>query len=143
MRPRFAFALAVALMALACSSLQPAKIQVGDRCYSCKQPIQDLKLAVAYIDQQNSQYPFRSPMCMAKFLKDHPTEKGVVFVTDHNSGNLFEAEKAWFVSVAIPKADGYGNEPNYFAFRDVHDAEKANTTGAPLQRWAAIVAAAH
>ena len=142
MKPRY-YALVVALLVVACSSIRPAPVQVGDRCYGCRQPIQDAKIAAEMIDPQGAPFPFDSPRCLAKYLKAHPAEKGLFFVTDHNSGYMFEADKAWFVSVAIPSPDGRGTEPNYFAFRNVHDAEKANTTGAPLVRWGAIVASAN
>ena len=142
MKPRYA--LMVALLAVACSSLQPAKIQVGDRCYACRQPIQDVKIAAALIDEQHAQFPFRSPRCLAQYLHEHPTDKGgIAFVTDYKTGYMLEANKAWFVSVAIPSPDGRGTEPNYFAFRNVHDAEQANTTGAPLQRWGTLVSNAN
>ena len=141
MKPRYAL-FVVALLVVAGSSIRPAKVQVGDRCYGCRQPIQDLKIAAAMIDQNGGQYPFDSPRCLAKYLHDHPTDKSLAFVTDYKSGYPVEADKAWFVSVAIPSPDGRGTQPNYYAFRNVHDAEKANTTNAPLQRWSALVASA-
>ena len=141
MKPRYA--LVVALLVVACSSIQPAKVQVGDRCYSCRQPIQDVKIAAAMIDQNGGQYPFRSPKCLARYLHDHPSDTSLAFVTDYRTGYMLEADKAWFVSVAIPSPDGRGTEPNYYAFRNVRDAEKANATGAPLQRWSALVSSAN
>ena len=141
MKPRYA--LVVALLVVACSSIQPAKVQVGDRCYSCRQPIQDLKIAAAMIDQTGGQYPFRSPRCLARYLHDHPADKSLPFVTDYKSGYMLEADKAWFVSVALPSPDGHGTEPNFLAFRNVRDAERANTTNAPLQRWSSLVSSAN
>lgn len=140
MKPRYA--LVVALLVAACSSIKPVAVQVGDRCYRCRQPIQNIRVAAEMIDQNGAPFPFKSPMCLAKYMHEHPAEKGLVFVTDYKSGYMLEAQKAWFVSVALPRDDGQGTEPNYLAFRNVHDAEQANTTGAPLQRWSAIVTAA-
>ena len=136
------YAVAIAALAVACSSVRPAPIQVGDRCYRCKAVISDVRIAAELMAPNNTPYPFRTPGCLAKYLKAHPGEQGTAFVTDNKTGYLIEAENAWFASVAVPAADGHGNEPDYLAFRRRVDAEAANATHAPLQRWTTIVATA-
>jgi len=115
---------------------------VGDRCYRCRRPVSDVKLAAALVDPGGASFPFRTSGCLSKYLKEHPGEKGIAFVTDNRTGYFLEADKAWFVATALPSPDGRGTEPDYLAFRARTDAERANTTNAPLRRWQAVVASA-
>jgi hypothetical protein len=133
----------IAAIAMACASIKPAPIQVGDLCLRCRRPIGDLRLAGEVIDKLRAPHPFRTAGCMAKYVKAHPDEQfAAVFVTDRESGRMLEAEDAWFVPTVLTTADGKKKEPDYYAFRSRTDAERFRTERQPLLRWAQVVAEA-
>ena len=135
-------AVLVLLVLAACASVKPAAINAGDRCLRCRQPVGDLRVAGEVIDRVLAPFPFRTPGCMAKYVKVTPPEQlRAVFVTDFTSGRMIAAEDAWFVPAQLLGADGRRREADYLAFRTRADAEAARE-GQPLLRWNQVVAEA-
>jgi hypothetical protein len=138
------YAAVLALTALACASIQPAKVEIGDRCLRCRRPIGELRLAGEIIDNMRAPFPFRTAGCMAKYVKANSGASfAAVFVTDYKTGRMVAASDAWFVPTTILAPDGKTKEPDYFAFRSRGDAQAANTTGETLLRWPQVVSAAN
>jgi hypothetical protein len=136
------YLVAVVLLAAGCSSLHPVAVQIGDRCYRCRRSIGETKLAAELIDQQGAPFPFRTTGCLSKYLKSHPGDKGSPFVTDYNTGRLFDASSAWFVPTELQPTDSRAAESDYIAFASQTEAEAANAKHATLLRWNQVVAAA-
>jgi hypothetical protein len=136
------YAVIAGLTLLACSSIQPARIDAGDRCLRCRRPIQDLRLAGQIVDRMNAPFPFRTAGCLAKYVKANSgTQFNAIFVTDYRSGKMMPAAGAWFVPTALAGADGKSSEPDYVAFGSRADAEGFKA-GATFLRWPQVVAAA-
>jgi hypothetical protein len=137
------YACLVAATLVACSSIQAAQIQVGDRCLRCRRPIGDLRVAAEIIDRMRAPFPFRTAGCMAKYIKANPDEQpAAIFVTDYKTGRMVQANDAWFVPTQLTQPDGRKAEADYLAFRSRSDAEAARTERQPLLRWAQVVAEA-
>ena len=135
------YALVMGATLLACASVQPAKVELGDRCLRCRRPVSDLKLAGEIIDGLRAPRPFRTAGCMAKYVKANSDEAfTAIFVTDFNSGRMIPAGDAWFVPATIP-AEGKSVEADYYAFRSRADAKAFKGTVTSL-RWPQVVAAA-
>ena len=132
-------AIAVSLLAGACSSIQPVAVQLGDRCFRCRRPITEGRLAAEMVDPQGRAYPFRSSGCLAKYLRSHPGETGTLFVSDYRSGRLIDSTSAWFVPTDI--GDGRVPEPDYLAFKSRADADAANKEHASVIRWTGVLEA--
>lgn len=137
------YAVLIAATLTACASVQPAAVQVGDRCLRCRRPIGDLRLAGEIIDKMRAPFPFRTAGCLAKYIRAHPAEQlTAVFVTDYKSGRMVEADDAWFVPTQLLTPEGKKGEPDYLAFRSRADAEAARTEHQPMLRWIQVVAEA-
>jgi hypothetical protein len=137
------YAVVLGLTALACASVQPAKVEVGDRCLRCRRPVADVRMAGEIIDSMQAPFPFRSPACLAKYVKDNSgTSFTAIFVTDYKSGRMLPAADAWFVPTTVTAPDGRTVEPDYIAFRSRRDAESFKADPTALRRWVEIVAAA-
>jgi hypothetical protein len=138
------YAALIALSALACASVQPAPVQVGDRCLRCRRPIGDLRVAGEIIDSMRAPFPFRTAGCMAKYIKANSgASYTALFVTDYNTGRMFPASDAWFVPATITAPDGRTAEPDYYAFRSRDEAAAFKADGAKFMRWSEVVAAAN
>jgi hypothetical protein len=124
---------AVLVLAAACSSIHPAPVQVGDRCFRCRRDINDTALAAELISPQGVPFPFRTSGCLAQYLKEHPAERGAIFVADHTTRRLIPSDEAWFVPSILD--EGNVKQPDYFAFRSRADGDEANTAHVPLLRW--------
>ncbi len=103
-----------------CSSYTPVAIRAGDVCESCRQQIQDVKIA-AEIVQPAGQLPlkFRTVSCMARYLHEHGDTPGEVYVTDYATNRLIQARSATFVKSEINPDT---KELGYYAFGDVRAA---------------------
>src|SRR4051812_31210211 len=88
--------LGVTLLLASCSSVAPVKVTAGDQCYRCRRIISDERVAGELI-VGNFVSKFRAPGCMAKYLVDHPTERGATFVTDYTTGKMIAPDTAFFV----------------------------------------------
>jgi len=134
------YAFVVAAVVTACASIQPAAVQVGDRCLRCRRAIGDLRLAGETIDRLRAPHPFRTAGCMAKYVKVTPAQElTAVFVTDYRTGRMLEADQAWFVPTDLPVADSKRTEADYLAFRSRADADAARGNK-PMLRWTQVVA---
>jgi len=105
----------------ACTSAAPVKVTTGDQCFRCRRTITDDRTAGEMV-QGTFVSKFKAPGCMAKYLVDHPDERGTLFVTDYNSGKLIAPERAYFVPLTVNVATG---ERDYRAFRDAAAASSA------------------
>jgi len=110
-----------ALLAAACSSVAPVKIEVGDQCTRCRRIITDDRLAAEILDG-NLAMKFKTPGCLAKYLVDHPIGTGIVFVTDYPTRKLVAPSRALFVPVII---DTRTYESDYRAYLPARDARGA------------------
>lgn len=139
MKKLYAFVIGTTL--LACASVHPVAVQVGDRCLGCRRSIGDVRLAAEMIDGLRAPFPFRTPACLARYIKGHPDQQvTALFVTDRTSGKMVLAADAWFVPTVTPVPDRKFGENDYAAFRSKADAEAFRTGSAPLLRWAQVVA---
>ncbi|MGE5244375.1 MAG: hypothetical protein ACM3SQ_09125 [Betaproteobacteria bacterium] len=118
---RVALALALAAGA-ACSSITPVAVNVGDQCFRCRRPILETRLAAEMVDSSRLAYKFRTTGCLAKYLVDHPSDTGTLFVTDFTSGKMMPTADATFVPVVLDPNTG---ESDYRAYRNKADADKA------------------
>lgn len=129
---------ATALLAVSCSSVKPLQVNAGDTCYACRRIILETRLAGEMVDPNGLAYKFRAPGCMAKYLSEHPNEKGTVFVTDFATGHMIDPARAVFVPVII---DENSMERDYRAYLRKADADafaaQAKTTAVD---WTAVLA---
>ena len=136
------YAAVIAATLVACASVKPAPIQIGDRCLRCRVPVGDLRVAAEIIDNLRAPHPFRTAGCMAKYVKSNlGASYTAIFVTDFNSGRMIEAHDAWFVPAQLAAPTGRGTQADYLAFRSRAEAETARA-GQPLLRWSQVVAEA-
>lgn len=140
---RALYAVVVVAVIAGCAAVHPVAVQVGDRCFSCRRTIGDVRLAAELVDQLKTPRPFRTAGCLARWVKAHANEPiGTVFVTDYRTGRMLEAGDAWFVPTTVTAAGGRTTEADYLAFRSRTDAA-AESAGKPvLLRWTQVVAEA-
>lgn len=130
--------IAAAVLAAACSSVTPVKIQSGDVCFRCRRVIVDSRLGAETIDR-TLVLKFRTSGCVAKYLAEHPQDASVVFVTDYPTGTLTSPRSARFV----PTTNRDTGEKDYIAFaaRAAADAE-AFSRGTHAVTWDDVLTAA-
>jgi hypothetical protein len=111
-------------------------INAGDVCFRCKRVITDPKFAVEVVTTSGQISTFRTPGCLAKYLKDHSGDVKEIFVTDYPTGKLFPVSRALFVQAKIDRTTG---ERDFFAYASVNDAVKQakDVTGTVVD-WAAV-----
>ncbi len=110
---------AIALLSVSCSSVKPVQVNAGDTCYRCRRVILETRLAAEMVDPNGLAYKFKAPGCMAKYLGEHPSEKGVLFVTDFATGHMIDPARASFVSVIVEENS---MERDYRAYLNKADA---------------------
>ena len=126
-----------ALGAMGCSSVKPVAINAGDLCYRCQRTIEQPKIAVELVDNTGQARKFKTPACLATFLKSNPTEKAHIYVTDYATGELFPVQTALFVRVKL--AQGEKIERDFVAFKNVADATAtAEKEMSKVVDWAAV-----
>ncbi len=116
---RAAAILALVLVACACSSVSPVPIVAGDRCEGCKKEIMDVKFAGEAITQQGVVLKFRTPECLATYVRDHASTIAAKFVTDYQTGRMIRPENATYVRTLL---DENTREMTYAAFLQVSEA---------------------
>lgn len=109
----FAIAL-VALLAAGCSSVSPLPIHVGDLCFNCRRTIVDVGMAGEVITTSNQALKFKSPACMARYIKANPGLAKAVYVTDYTSGRIIKATSATFVPFVT--VERYTKTSDYVAY---------------------------
>ncbi len=103
-----------------CSSVTPVAIRAGDVCESCRQPIENVKVAAEIVPPAGRiPLKFRTVSCMAKYLHEHGDTPGEVYVTDYETSRLIQARTATFVKSEINPDT---KELGYFAFGNVRSA---------------------
>jgi hypothetical protein len=133
---RYAFLAALGLVLVGCSSPPPPPVHAGEICYRCKRVVTDAKLGVQMVSTSGRTETFRTPGCLARYLKDHGSEAKEVFVTDYPSGKMIPVSRALFVRVKIDETTGEGD---YYAFGSVNDAvERAKDVTGQVVDWAAV-----
>jgi hypothetical protein len=65
---------------------------------------------------------FKTPGCLAKYLAEHPTETGTIFVTDYSTGKMMGPDRAVFVPVLLNSNTG---ERDYRAYQLADEANAA------------------
>jgi hypothetical protein len=118
---RTAAILALALLVCACGSLTPVAVRSGDICETCKKQIKDVKYAGEAITPQGVVLKFRTPECLAAYVRRHPDAIAAKFVTDYPSGRFIRPESATFVRTLL---DENTREMTYAAFAQVSEAVK-------------------
>jgi hypothetical protein len=114
--------LGTALVAAACGTVAPVKINAGDQCVRCRRIIQDTRIAGELVYKGGLVEKFRAPGCMAKYLATYPATEATTFVTDYTSGKFVEAPEATYVPVVVDRNTG---ESDYRAYRLKADADAA------------------
>jgi hypothetical protein len=96
----------------------------------------DPKLAVQVVTTSGQISTFRTPGCLATYLKDHSKDAKEIFVTDYPTGKLFPVSRAMFVRAKIDSATG---ERDFYAYATVDDAVKeAKEVTGKVVDWAAV-----
>ncbi|HEY3382016.1 MAG TPA: nitrous oxide reductase accessory protein NosL [Vicinamibacterales bacterium] len=131
-------ALGVGLFLLvACASVQPVAIRVGDVCDGCRRPITNAKIAAELVPPSGLPLKFRTVTCMARYIKEHQVSASEVFVTDYGSGRLIHVRSAVFVKSEI---DDRTKELDYYAFGDVASAVAfGKKSGGSATDWPGIL----
>jgi hypothetical protein len=111
---------AFTLGALACTSMRPVKINAGEQCFRCRRTISDTRLAAERITGFVEKY--RAPGCMASYVVSNPVENAPIFVTDYRTGEIVDANTAFFVRVILDDITG---ERDYRAYTLRADAVSA------------------
>jgi hypothetical protein len=133
---RYAFIAALGLLVTACSSAPPPQVQAGEVCFRCKRVITEAKLGVQLITTNGQTSTFRTPGCLAKYLKDHASEAKSVYVTDYPSGKMIPVSRATFVRAKIDQETG---ERDFYAFGNVTDAVNlAKEVTGTVVDWSAV-----
>jgi NosL len=130
---------AAGLVALGCSSVQPLRIDAGERCFRCGRVIEDSKLAAEIIDEGGHALKFRTASCMAKYVAEHGQHdwRGI-WVTDYGTGKFVKVNKASFARITV---NPNTNERDYAAFASAEAAaEKAKEAGGAPLEWDAVLA---
>jgi hypothetical protein len=140
MKVRAAIVTAALVMA-GCSSLKPVPIAAGDVCFNCRRIINDPVMAAEVVEKSGLAFKFRTVGCMARYLKAHPENVGVVYVTDNSTKRLIKASTATFVPTVL--VEGYKKTPDYIAFGTDKEAREAAAREKSEPRdWKAVLAAA-
>jgi hypothetical protein len=131
-----------ALAGAACSSMPPVAVSAGDVCTRCRRPILDVRMATEIVDPAGRAFKFRTPGCLATYLREHPEEVARIYVTDYATGRMITASSATFVPALV--GEGYERTRDYLAFKSEADAGQAaareKTT--PVE-WKAVLAGAN
>ena len=127
----------VVMSVVGCRSLRPETIAAGETCFRCRHAIADARLGAEML---NGTLPtkYRGPRCMARYLKEHPDANAQLFVTDYNTGALFDPERAWFVpAITNDRTGGW----EYRAYQSRVAAQAASQElGVGTVRWTALLA---
>ncbi len=113
--------LVLAVFVCACSSFSPVPINAGDTCETCKKQITEVKFAAEVITTQGAVLKFRTPECLAGYVRQHPETVGAKFVTDYTNGRMVRPESATYVRTVL---DENTREMTYAAFLDTNEAVK-------------------
>jgi hypothetical protein len=130
---------AVLLLTLTgCMAVKPLPVLTGDVCARCRRTIVDPELAGEIINARLYATKYRTPVCMATYLIEHPTEAvRSVFVTDYQTRKLIRVESAYFVKTEI---DALTHEIDFAAFKSSAEAVAfGKPTGVTPVYWDAVI----
>ncbi len=116
---RAAVIVVLAVFACACSSFQPVPVNAGDTCAGCAKQIADVKFAGEAITRGGSVLKFRTPECLANYVRQHPSDIAAKFVTDYPTGRMIRPESATYVRTVL---DENTREMTHAAFAQVAQA---------------------
>ena len=132
---RYALVAVLGVVLAGCSS-PPPPVQAGTICFRCKRVITEAKLGVQMVKASGETSTFRTPGCLARYLKDHAKDAKTVFVTDYPTGKLIPVSRALFVRAKIDENTG---ERDNLAYGDVDDAvARAKELTSQVVDWAAV-----
>ena len=131
---------AAGVLAVGCSSVKPLPVMVGDRCFHCQRPIDDVKMAGEAIDEGGHALKFNSAGCMAGYMADHKTDTyKAIFIADFTTAKLIDVSRATFVKVTVNSAS---LEKDYAAFAsESAAADAAKKEGTSTLTWDGVLAA--
>ena len=133
---RYAIIAVLGLVVTACSSAPPSQVRAGEVCFRCKRVITEAKLGVQLVTTNGQTSTFRTPGCLAKYLKDHSSEAKAVYVTDYPSGKMIPVSRATFVRAKMDEKTG---ERDFYAFGSVTDAVNlAKEVTGQVVDWSAV-----
>jgi copper chaperone NosL len=133
---RYASCAILGLALLGCSGAKPVAIQAGDKCVHCDRTISDTRLGAELVGTDGQPAKFHSPACLADYLIAYKGGISDIFVTDHDSGQLFSVESALFVRDRVDETTG---ERDYLAFRSATAAGAyARERSSAAVDWAAV-----
>lgn len=119
---KVAAVLGLGLVIVACgSSFSAVPIRAGDICAGCGKQINDVRFAAEAITTQGEVMRFRTPKCLATYVRRHPEAVASKFVTDYVSGRFIRPESATYVRTVL---DENTREAAHAAFAQVSDAVK-------------------
>jgi hypothetical protein len=120
----------------ACNSTQPIAIQAGGTCFGCDRTITDTRFGAQLIRAGGETSTFRTPGCLARYLRDHPETVRAIYVTDYESGKLIPVSGALFVPARVEDNTG---ERAFYAFRSVAAAtSRAEEEFSSVIDWAKV-----
>jgi copper chaperone NosL len=126
-----------ALAMAACSSYKPIPVASGDLCFRCQRPINDVRLAGQVIAKNGHAMKFKTPKCMATYIRDHKDDVAEIFVTDYSTGRMMKASRARFVPAMVGAGKERGQD--YLAFGLKAEAERiAKREGTSVIGWEAV-----
>ena len=133
--------LTAALAATACSAAGPLPIAAGDTCFRCRRIVDDPRLAAEMIDPGGRAFKFRTALCLATYLKQHPDDSGRVYVTDFTTGRMMKTSAATFVPTMVGK--GRDRTQEFVAYQASADAKAAAASERTQPTdWQGVLAAA-
>jgi hypothetical protein len=133
---RYALSAILGIALVACSSVHPVDIHAGDICAGCKRTITEPKLGAELLADDGTAVVFRSPGCLANYLKTHNLEGRSILVTDYATGAFIPVANALFVKAKIDEATG---ERDFYAFRKAAEASKfAEDKLSAVIDWSAV-----
>ncbi len=116
-----AVVLVLALFVCGCSSFSPVPVNPGDACETCKRQITDVKFAGEVVTRQGAVLKFRTPECLAAYVREHADTVGAKFVTDYTTGRMIRPENATYVRTVL---DENTREMTHAAFSQTSEAVK-------------------
>ena len=133
---RYASIAVLAIVLTACGSAPPPQVRAGDVCFRCKRVVTEAKLGVQMVTTSGQTSTFRTPGCLAKYLKDHSREAKEIYVTDYPTGEMIPVSRATFVGAKIDQETG---ERDFYAFGNVTEAVNlAKEVTGTVVDWSAV-----
>ncbi len=131
-----AVVLVLAVLLSACSSFAPVPVNAGDTCEGCKKQITEVKFAAEVITTQGAVLKFRTPECLANYVRQNADTVAAKYVTDYTNGRMIRPENATYVRTVL---DENSREMTYAAFLQYTEAVKfgRDRTSSPVD-WLMI-----